>query len=60
MAITNQALVQSGVAFVNWQYIEGCDLETYSRLENEARLKSLGITEGAVKVPTLALIHLGN
>ncbi len=39
----NQALVQSGVAFVDWQYIEGCDLETYSRLENEARLKSLGV-----------------
>ena len=39
----NQALVQSGVAFVYWQYIEGCDLETYSRLENEARLKSLGV-----------------
>jgi len=39
----NQALVQSGVAFVDWQYIEGCDLETYSRLENEVRLKSLGV-----------------
>jgi len=26
----NQALVQSGVAFVYWQYIEGCDLETFS------------------------------
>jgi len=39
----NQASVQSGVAFVYWQYIEGCDLETYSRLENEARLKSLGV-----------------
>jgi len=39
----NQALVQSGVAFVYWQYIEGCDRETYSRLENEARLKSLGV-----------------
>jgi len=25
-----QALVQSGVAFVYWQYIEGCDLETFS------------------------------
>jgi len=35
--------VQSGVAFVYWQYIEGCDRETYSSLENEARLKSLGI-----------------
>ena len=39
----NQALVASGAAFVYWQYIEGCDRETYSRLENEARLKSLGI-----------------
>ena len=39
----NQALVQSGVAFVYWQYIEGCDRETYSRLENEARFKSLGV-----------------
>ena len=39
----NQALVAAGAAFVYWQYIEGCDRETYSRLENEARLKSLGI-----------------
>ena len=39
----NQALVAAGTAFVYWQYIEGCDRETYSRLENEARLKSLGI-----------------
>ena len=39
----NQALVASGAAFVYWQYIEGCDRETYSRLENEARLKSLGV-----------------
>ena len=30
-------------AFVYWQYIEGCDIETYSRLENEAGLKSLGV-----------------
>jgi len=60
MAITKQALVQSGVAFVNWQYIKRCDRETYSRLEDEARLKRLGTTGGAVKVPTLALIHLGN
>jgi len=35
--------VQSGVAFVYWQYIEGCDRETYTRLENESRLKSLGV-----------------
>ena len=39
----NQALVAAGAAFVYWQYIEGCDRETYSRLENEARLKSLGM-----------------
>ncbi len=39
----NQALVAAGVAFVYWQYIEGCDRETYSRIENEARLKSLGV-----------------
>ncbi|MFS6817959.1 thermonuclease family protein [Synechococcus lacustris Tous-12m] len=39
----NQALVAAGAAFVYWQYIQGCDRETYSRLENEARLKSLGI-----------------
>ena len=39
----NQALVGAGAAFVYWQYIEGCDRETYSRLENDARLKSLGV-----------------
>ena len=39
----NQALVATGAAFVYWQYIEGCDRETYSRLENEARLKGLGV-----------------
>ena len=39
----NQELVAAGAAFVYWQFIEGCDRETYSRLENEARLKSLGI-----------------
>ena len=39
----NQELVAAGAAFVYWQYIEGCDRETYSRLENEAKLKSLGV-----------------
>ena len=39
----NQELAAAGAAFVYWQYIDGCDRETYSRLENEARLKSLGI-----------------
>ena len=39
----NQALVAAGAAFVYWHYIEGCDRETYSRLENEARLKRFGV-----------------
>ncbi len=39
----NQALVASGVAFVYWQYIAGCDRQTYGRLEIEARLKRLGV-----------------
>ena len=39
----NQSMVATGVAFVYWQYIEGCDCETYTRLKNEARLKSLGV-----------------
>ena len=39
----NQALVASGAAFVYWQYIQGCDRQTYSRLETEARLKGLGV-----------------
>ena len=33
----------SGNAFVYWQYISGCDRQTYSRLENGARLKRLGV-----------------
>ena len=39
----NQALVASGAAFVYWQFIAGCDRQTYSRLETEARLKRLGV-----------------
>jgi endonuclease YncB( thermonuclease family) len=39
----NQTMVRSGDAFVYWQYISGCDRQTYSRLENDARLKRLGI-----------------
>ncbi len=42
----NQALVASGVAFVYWQYIAGCDRQTYGRLETEARLKGLGVWGG--------------
>jgi endonuclease YncB( thermonuclease family) len=49
----NQSLVGSGNAFVYWQYISGCDRETYSRLENDARLKRLGIwsVNGGVQRP---------
>ena len=39
----NQSLVGSGDAFVYWQYISGCDRQTYSRLENDARLKGAGV-----------------
>lgn len=39
----NQKQVESGNAFVYWQYIQGCDRGTYSRLENAARLKRAGI-----------------
>jgi endonuclease YncB( thermonuclease family) len=39
----NQALVATGGAFVYWQYISGCDRQTYGRLETEARLKRLGV-----------------
>jgi endonuclease YncB( thermonuclease family) len=39
----NQALVVSGVAFVYWQYLAGCDRQIYGRLETEARLKGLGV-----------------
>jgi len=39
----NQQQVASGNAFVYWQYISGCDRQTYSRLENDARLKRIGV-----------------
>ena len=39
----NQQQVATGNAFVYWQYISGCDRQTYSRLENDARLKRLGV-----------------
>lgn len=39
----NQSLVGSGNAFVYWQYIRGCDRQTYSSLENEARLNGSGV-----------------
>ncbi len=39
----NQSLVESGNAFVYWQYIKGCDRQTYSRLETYARQRSIGV-----------------
>ena len=39
----NQSLVGSGNAFIYWQYISGCDRQTYSRLENNARLRKFGV-----------------
>jgi endonuclease YncB( thermonuclease family) len=49
----NQSLVGSGNAFVYWQYISGCDRQTYSRLENDARLKRLGVwsVNGGIQRP---------
>lgn len=49
----NQALVASGAAFVYWPYIGGCDRQTYSRLETEARFKWLGVwsTPGGITRP---------
>ena len=49
----NQALVGSGAAFVYWEYIAGCDRNTYSRLETEARLRILGVwsTPGGITRP---------
>jgi endonuclease YncB( thermonuclease family) len=39
----NQSVVGSGNAFVYWQFISGCDRQTYSRLEKDARLKGAGV-----------------
>ena len=39
----NQSLVESGNAFVYWQYIKGCDRQTYSRLETYARRGGIGV-----------------
>lgn len=39
----NKYLIGTGNAFIYWQYIRGCDRQTYSRLENDARLRSIGV-----------------
>ena len=49
----NQTMVDSGNAFVYWQYIGGCDRGSYSRLENQARGMRLGVwsVSGGVQRP---------
>ncbi len=49
----NQDLVASGAAFVYWQYIKGCERQTYGRLETEARLDRQGVwsTGGGITRP---------
>jgi endonuclease YncB( thermonuclease family) len=39
----NQAMVSTGEAFVYWQYISGCDRNTYARLEQQAKSQRLGV-----------------
>jgi hypothetical protein len=39
----NQAMVGSGEAFVYWQYIAGCDRNTYAGLEQQAKGQRLGV-----------------
>ena len=50
----NQALVQSGVAFVYWQYIEGCDLETFSSVARGKQQQRGHLTKRASGPRTLA------
>ena len=49
----NQALVGQGQAFVYWQYIQGCDRGAYWRLEQDAKLKRLGVwsVPGGIQKP---------
>ncbi|KZR64604.1 Endonuclease YhcR precursor [Prochlorococcus sp. MIT 1303] len=39
----NQSLVKSGSAFVYWQYIKGCDRQTYAHLETYAQMGGIGV-----------------
>jgi endonuclease YncB( thermonuclease family) len=39
----DEQMIAAGQAFVYWKYIEGCDRDTYSHLENAAKSKSLGV-----------------
>jgi endonuclease YncB( thermonuclease family) len=48
----NQALVASGAAFVYWQYIAGCDRNTYARLEQQAKAQRWGVwSDPALQLP---------
>jgi len=39
----NQRMVRDGQAFVYWQYIQGCDRQTYGAMETRARQDRLGV-----------------
>ena len=49
----NQAMVTTGEAFVYWQYIAGCDRNTYARLEQQAKSQRLGVwaVPGGIEKP---------
>ena len=49
----NQRMVRDGEAFVYWQYIQGCDRQTYGAMETEARQERLGVWDvpGGIQRP---------
>jgi endonuclease YncB( thermonuclease family) len=49
----NQAMVSTGEAFVYWQYISGCDRNTYARLEMQAKSQRFGVwaVPGGIEKP---------
>ena len=49
----NLAMVSTGEAFVYWQYIAGCDRNTYARLEQQAKSQRLGVwaVPGGIEKP---------
>jgi endonuclease YncB( thermonuclease family) len=49
----NLTMVSSGEAFVYWQYISGCDRNTYARLEQQAKSQRLGVwaVPGGIEKP---------
>jgi len=49
----NQRMVSDGQAFVYWQYISGCDRQTYGALETKARENREGVwsARGGIQKP---------